>query len=238
MCIRDRTHIQGVVEKKNTLPILSNVLIQANEEGLLVTATDMDMIISEKINANVKANVGTFADVETASISAADGTASSTIANSTGVHTIASSVLTTTDINGGTIDGTIIGGSSAAAVTTSSLVATTADINAGTIDNTTIGATTPSSGVFTTIDSSQGIDITADSQSLRIGAGNDFSISHDGSNSAIANATGNLTITTAASSSVVINEGSADVDFRVESNGNTHAIFVDAGNDRVGIATS
>ena len=33
----------------------------------------------------------------------------------------------------------------------------------------------------------------------------------------------------------VFNEDSADVDFRVESNGETHAIFVDAGNDKVGI---
>ena len=52
--LQSLTHIQGVVEKKNTLPILSNVLIQATEEGLLVTATDMDMIISEKINAKCK----------------------------------------------------------------------------------------------------------------------------------------------------------------------------------------
>ena len=37
--------------------------------------------------------------------------------------------------------------------------------------------------------------------------------------------------------SVVFNETSADADFRVESNGNTAAIFVDAGNDRVGILT-
>ena len=37
---------------------------------------------------------------------------------------------------------------------------------------------------------------------------------------------------------ITFNEGSADVDFRVESNGNTHALFVDAGNDRVGIGTS
>ena len=32
---------------------------------------------------------------------------------------------------------------------------------------------------------------------------------------------------------VVINDGSTDVDFRVESNGNTHMLFVDGGNDRV-----
>jgi len=37
---------------------------------------------------------------------------------------------------------------------------------------------------------------------------------------------------------ITFNEGSADVDFRVESNGNTHALFVDAGNDHVNINTS
>ena len=36
----------------------------------------------------------------------------------------------------------------------------------------------------------------------------------------------------------VVNEVSNDYDFRVESNGNTHMLFVDAGNDRVGIGTS
>ena len=37
---------------------------------------------------------------------------------------------------------------------------------------------------------------------------------------------------------MTINESSADVDFRVESNGNANMLFVDAGNDRVGIGTS
>ena len=60
-------------------------------------------------------------------------------------------VIAKADINGGAIDGTIIGANSAAAVTTSSLVATTADINAGTIDNTTIGASTQSTGNFTSL---------------------------------------------------------------------------------------
>jgi len=40
------------------------------------------------------------------------------------------------------------------------------------------------------------------------------------------------------SGGAVINEASNDVDFRVESNGNTHALFVDAGNDHVNINTS
>lgn len=37
---------------------------------------------------------------------------------------------------------------------------------------------------------------------------------------------------------VTINDSSADVDTRIESNGNENAIFVDAGNDRVGIFTA
>ena len=37
---------------------------------------------------------------------------------------------------------------------------------------------------------------------------------------------------------IVFNEGSADVDFRVESNNNTHMLFVDSGNDKIGIGTS
>ena len=55
------------------------------------------------------------------------------------------------------------------------------------------------------------------------------------------------TFTAAAGSSIsspnysggaVFNEDSADVDFRVESNGNTHMLFVDGGNDKVGIGES
>ena len=41
-----------------------------------------------------------------------------------------------------------------------------------------------------------------------------------------------------ANGGAVFNEDSADVDFRVESNGQTHALFVDGGNDHVNINTS
>jgi len=67
--------------------------------------------------AGLHAGVTTVTDLETGVISAADGTQAVTIADSTGVATIASSVLTTTDINGGTADGVTIGGSTAAAGT-------------------------------------------------------------------------------------------------------------------------
>jgi hypothetical protein len=56
-------------------------------------------------------------NLEVTSLKAKDGTAAGSIANSTGVVTFASSVLTTADINGGTIDGVTIGGAVAGAIT-------------------------------------------------------------------------------------------------------------------------
>jgi len=41
-----------------------------------------------------------------------------------------------------------------------------------------------------------------------------------------------------ASAETVFNESSADLDFRVESNGNTHMLFVDGGNNKIGIGSS
>ena len=60
-------------------------------------------------------------NIEVTNIKAKDGTASATIADSTGVMTIASSVLTTTDINGGTLDNVVIGGATANAATFTSI---------------------------------------------------------------------------------------------------------------------
>jgi hypothetical protein len=115
----------------------------------------------------LKDDVVNATDVETGSISANDGTASATIANSTGVMTIASSVLTTTDINGGTIDGATIGGSSAAAIT----------------GTTITGTSFVSSGDMTFGDNDKAI----------FGAGSDLQIYHDGSNSYVKdNGTGDL----------------------------------------------
>lgn len=45
--------VQGVIEKKNTLPILSNVLIHVKNNTLTVIATDLDLIFYDEIN-NIK----------------------------------------------------------------------------------------------------------------------------------------------------------------------------------------
>ena len=46
-------HIQSVVERRNTIPILSNVLIEAREDGLRLMATDLDLQVVETIAATV-----------------------------------------------------------------------------------------------------------------------------------------------------------------------------------------
>ena len=40
-------HIYSIVERRNTIPILSNVLIETNSSKVSFTATDMDMDIVE-----------------------------------------------------------------------------------------------------------------------------------------------------------------------------------------------
>tara|TARA_X000000368_G_C23031388_1_gene712752 strand:+ start:805 stop:1920 length:1116 start_codon:yes stop_codon:yes gene_type:complete len=42
--------VQGVIEKKNTLPILSNVLLRAKDSKLVIIATDLDLVFNEEIN--------------------------------------------------------------------------------------------------------------------------------------------------------------------------------------------
>jgi len=42
-------HVQSVVERRNTIPILSNVLIEAGENGVSLTATDMDLTVVETL---------------------------------------------------------------------------------------------------------------------------------------------------------------------------------------------
>src|ERR1044072_4127501 len=47
-------HVRIVVERRNTIPILSNVLIEAEEDGgLRLMATDLDLQINERVEANV-----------------------------------------------------------------------------------------------------------------------------------------------------------------------------------------
>ena len=48
--LKSLNFVQGVVEKKNTLPILSNVLLQLKNNKLLIIATDLDIIFYDEIS--------------------------------------------------------------------------------------------------------------------------------------------------------------------------------------------
>ena len=50
--LRCLSHVQSVVERRNTIPILSNVLIDADADGdLKVMATDLDLQVIEHMSA-------------------------------------------------------------------------------------------------------------------------------------------------------------------------------------------
>ena len=48
-------HVQNVVERRNTIPILSNVLMSAEDGQLSLVATDLDIEVSEAAEADVSA---------------------------------------------------------------------------------------------------------------------------------------------------------------------------------------
>jgi len=55
---------QGVVEKRSTIPILSNVLIKASEGTIAIAATDLDVTIQTSCPASVKVSGGVTIDAK------------------------------------------------------------------------------------------------------------------------------------------------------------------------------
>jgi DNA polymerase-3 subunit beta len=52
--LKSLSHVQSVVERRNTIPILSNVLIEASADGIKLMATDLDLQIVEHVEAQVE----------------------------------------------------------------------------------------------------------------------------------------------------------------------------------------
>ena len=53
--IRSLARMTRVVERRNTIPILSNVALTADAEGLRMKATDLDLEVTERVRARVEA---------------------------------------------------------------------------------------------------------------------------------------------------------------------------------------
>ena len=51
--LRPLGHVQSVVERRNTIPILANVVLEARNGRLAMTATDMDMDIATEVGCSV-----------------------------------------------------------------------------------------------------------------------------------------------------------------------------------------
>jgi hypothetical protein len=134
-----------------TLDVSSGTLTLANDqisgdkvEGGTIAATTITTLTSTTGNiTGVNATTVDTTNIELTNLKAKDGTSAGSIADSTGVVTLASSVLTTTDINGGTIDGATIGANSAS---TGAFTTLTTSGNATVGGNLTVTGTTTFNG--------------------------------------------------------------------------------------------
>lgn len=63
--LRSLAHVQSVVERRNTIPILSNILLGAQGSQLSLTATDLDIAIIEEAVADVQEPGGTTVPAHT-----------------------------------------------------------------------------------------------------------------------------------------------------------------------------
>ena len=164
--------------------------------------------------------------------------------------------LTTPDINGGTIDATVIGGGTPAAATF-----TTGTFNAG----ATFGAAVTVEGPLAIRNATQsffgGLSAEVNSGIINLGvnegSANRFGGAYTQANqggmlhfdtragnplfqlygrtAGTASASGAILFQIDSTGNTVFNESSVDADFRVESNDNANMLFVDGGNNRVGI---
>jgi len=129
-----------VASATGVMTIASSVLTTTDINGGTIDGTTIGGA-TPAVGTFTTANATTVdtTNLEVTTLKAKDGTSAGSIADATGVVTLASSVLTTTDINGGTVDGAVIGGASAAAGTFTTLTANT---------NLTIAGTTTVNGVI------------------------------------------------------------------------------------------
>lgn len=63
--LRSLAHVQSVVERRTTIPILSNVQLVAADNSLSLTATDLDLAIVENVAADVSEPGGTTVPAHT-----------------------------------------------------------------------------------------------------------------------------------------------------------------------------
>ena len=58
-------HVQSVVERRNTIPILSNILLDAGPDAVALTATDLDLWMVKQVEASVEQHGATTVPAQT-----------------------------------------------------------------------------------------------------------------------------------------------------------------------------
>jgi hypothetical protein len=181
--------------------------------------------IDSTIIGGTTAAAGTFTTL-TANTSITGTLATAAQPNITSLGTIASLVATTADINGGTVDGTVIGGTTAAAISgttgqfgTSLNVDGTATMDGLTVEGTAFAGMNIQAGAS----SVAAIDF-GDSADTNIGG-----INYNNANDTLNLRSGNINRLTAASN--------GDISF-YEDTGTSQALFWDASAERLGIGTT
>jgi len=185
---------------------------QVNTDQINEKTADAGVTIDSVL---LKDDVVNASDIETSKISANDGTTAINIANSTGAVDIDTSL---------NVDGTITG-------------------DGLTIDGLGVIDMGASAGIGLTVQSDNNAAVVGPHLKLYSGRANTASynmltIGNSSGTLMTVDGRGGMTLTPSASGAAIFNEGGADADFRVESATNTHALFVDAGNSRVGINKS
>lgn len=217
---------QGTYNASNDFEIVSgaDVLLKFNGGGSGATVTDVNvdltvtgLTVTTANATTVNATTVDTTNLEVTNLKAKDGTAAGSIANSTGVVTIASAVLTTADINGGTADNVTIGGSTAAVGTFTTANATTVDAtnlevtNLKAKDGTAAGSIADSTGVVTV---ASAVLTTAD-----INGGTADAVTIGGSTAAAGTFTAGVFTTAVASTETdTSNSGSVTLDFSADQN--------------------
>ena len=80
--LRSLSHVQSVVERRNTIPILSNVLIEAASSGhVRIMATDLDLQVVESLEANSVETAGAITVSVPSGASATIGAVSALLAS-------------------------------------------------------------------------------------------------------------------------------------------------------------
>jgi hypothetical protein len=250
------THIGSLYNSSNNFAIYSAVnnadlLLQGQDGGSTITALTLDMSAAgaATFNSSVTAVSGVFknaADATGTTIKVQDNadrgiTITSPIAASSAAGRIATSG-TANSLEIGVRDyptALTIAGGSGAATFSSTVTSTGLPLSV----NTSLYNSNASLSYYAA-DNAVYLNGAGDAGWLRLQASgtsngsNYIDIFGSGQGSYIvfkAGSTNSLNLNTG---SAVFNESGADVDFRAESNSNTHMLFVDGGNDRVGIGES